>query len=108
MLEWAPLANEEPFVVCCGLLTKAKVIQDCIQRNALATCIKFYNLESSIANCKDFTDVNTAWADIDILIYTETLPAGCSFMQPQFKQVFGYFHSKLVDYMTAHQMLRQV
>ena len=56
----------------------------------------------------DFDDINTAWADTDILIYTGTLSVGCSFTGQQFKRLFAYFHSQLVDYMVTHQMLRQV
>jgi len=30
------------------------------------------------ANCKEFDDVNKAWANVDTLIYTSTIRAGCS------------------------------
>tara|TARA_R110000868_G_scaffold372393_1_gene636225 strand:- start:111 stop:290 length:180 start_codon:yes stop_codon:yes gene_type:complete len=33
----------------------------------------------AIIKHEDFADVKTAWADIDILIYTGTLTAGISF-----------------------------
>jgi len=47
--------------------TQAKVIH----KHCLAACpnavIKKYNSNLSAANCKDFDDVNKAWANVDIL-----------------------------------------
>ena len=94
MLDWAPLANEEPFVVVCGSLTEAKVVETCIWHDFPVACIKFYNSKSSNANCTDFDNANTAWANTDILIYTGQ----------QFKRFFAYFHSQSVNYLVAHQM----
>jgi len=68
-----------------------------IHKHCLAACpdvvIKKYNSDSSAADCKDFDDVNKAWANVNILIYTSTISAGCSFEVKQFTQVFGYFSS---------------
>jgi len=67
--------------------------------------IKKYNLDSLAADRKDFDDVNKAWANVDILIYTSNISACCSFEVKQFTQVFGYFSSMSADYKTAMQML---
>jgi len=84
--------------------TQAKVIH----KHCLAACpdavIKKYNSDLLAANCRDFNNVNKAWANVDILIYTSTISAGCSFELPLFTHVFGYFSSMSTDYKTAVQM----
>jgi len=73
--------------------TQAKVIH----KHCLAACpdavIKKYNSDSSAADRKDFDDVNKGWANVDILIYTSTISAGCSFKLLCFTRIFGYFSS---------------
>jgi hypothetical protein len=97
----ATKAKTEPFVVVSTLRTQAEVIH----KHCLAACpdsvIKKYNSDLSAANHKDFDDVNKAWAKVDILIYTLTISAGCSFELPRFTRVFGYFSSLSTDYKTA-------
>jgi len=65
-------------------------------------------LDLSAANRKDFDDVNKAWANVDVLIYTLTISAGCSFELLRFTHVFGYFSSLSTDYKTAIQMTGRV
>jgi len=60
------------------------------------------------ANHKDFNDVNKVWANVDILIYTSTISAGCSFELLHFTCVFGNFSSMSTDYKTAIQMMGHV
>jgi len=100
----ATKAKTEPFVVVSTLRTQAKVIH----KHCLATCpdtvIKKYNSDLSAANRKDFDDVNKAWAEVDILIYTSTISAGCSFELLCFTRIFVYFSSLSTDYKTAIQM----
>jgi len=67
--------------------------------------IKKYNLDSSAADHTEFNDVNKAWANVDILIYTLAIRAGCSFELPCFTHVFGYFSLMSTDYKTAIQMM---
>jgi len=52
--------------------------------------------------------VKAAWANVDILIYTSTVSAGCSFEVKRFTWMFGYFSSMNTNYKTAIQMLGQV
>jgi len=86
----ATKAKTEPFVVVSTSRTQAKFIH----KHCLPTCpdsvIKKYNSDSSAADRKDFDDVNKAWANVDILIYTSTISTGCSFELPCFTRVFGY------------------
>jgi len=62
--------------------------------------VKYYDGEDakvydnkSMAKIKaeDFTDVNKAWADCDILIYTGTLTAGISFELERFDSFIGIY-----------------
>jgi len=100
----ATKAKDAPFVVVSTSRTQAEVIH----KHCLAACpnaiIKKYNSDSSAADCKDFDNVNKTWANVDILIYTLTISAGCSFELPHFTCVFGYFSSMSTDYKTAIQM----
>jgi len=72
-------AKTAPFVIVSTSRTQAEVIH----KHYLAACpdalIKKYNSDSLAADRKDFDDVNKAWANVDILIYTSTISAGCSF-----------------------------
>jgi len=67
--------------------------------------IKKYISELSAANHRNFNDVNEAWANVDILIYTSTISASCSFELPCFTHVFGYLSLLSTDYKTAIQMM---
>jgi hypothetical protein len=53
----------------------------------------------------DFDNINIAWADVDVLIYTSTVSTGCSFELLRFKQIFAFFSNQSCDYKTAIQML---
>jgi len=101
-------AKTAPFVVVSTSRTQAKVIHKHCKAACPDAVIKKYNSDSSAANRRDFDDVNKAWANVDILIYTSTISAGCSFKLPHFTCVFGYFSSLSTDYKTAIQMLGHV
>jgi len=100
-------AKTAPFVVMSTSRTQAKVIH----KHCLAACpnaVIKYNLDLSAANRKDFDDVNKAWANVDILIYTLTISADCSFKLACFTCIFGYFSLLSTNYKTAVQMLGHV
>jgi len=98
-------AKNVPFVVMSTSRTQAEVIH----KDCLGACpdpvIKKYNSNSLAADRRDFDDVNKAWANVYILIYTSTISAGCSFELLHFTRVFGYFSSMSTDYKMAVQML---
>jgi len=104
----ATKAETKPFVIVSTSRTQDEVIH----KNCLEACpdavIKKYNSDSSAANSKDFDDVNKAWANADILIYTSTVSTSCSFEVKQFTWVFGYFSSMSTNYKTAIQILGHV
>lgn len=104
----AEFAAEEPMVVTSNSLKKAKFIEKNCRRRNPAAVIKMYSSESTPDERKDFEDVNTAWQDVDILIYTSTVSAGCSFEIPRFHRLFAYFTPRSTDYITAVQMMGRV
>lgn len=40
---------------------------------------------------RDFKDVNEAWKDVDLLVYTSTLTAGISFNLKRFDTLIGFY-----------------
>lgn len=104
----AAKAAEEPFVVVSTSKEQADVFAKEIRKRCPAARIREYNSSSTAEERKDFSDVNTAWEDIDVVIYTSTLSAGCSFEKERFKRIFGYFVDMSNDYQTAIQMLGRV
>ena len=105
VVDAAKQAKSAPFVVVSTSRTQAEVIHEHCLEACPDAVIKKYNSDSSGADRKDFNDVNTAWANVDILIYTSTVSTGCSFEVKRFTWVFGYFSSLSTDYKTANQML---
>ncbi len=55
-----------------------------------------------------FSNVNKYWVELDILIYTPTVTAGCSFTQIRFDLLFGYFTNTSCDVETCRQMCGRV
>jgi hypothetical protein len=54
---------------------------------------------------RDFTDVHTAWGDVDIILYTCTMEAGNSYERERFDMQFGLFDGKTLLYRSAIQMI---
>lgn len=104
----ATTAQEAPFVIVSTAKKQAEAIAQKISELNPTARIKSYNSDSSAADRADFDNVNVAWADVDVLIYTSTVSAGCSFELPRFKRIFGYFSDLSCDYKTAIQMLGRV
>ena len=101
-------AKNEPFVFVSSSIKVAKVVAEkCAKLNPDAK-IKFYCSETSEKDREELEDVNTNWSDIDILIYTSTISAGCSFERQRFTKMFAYFSSRSVDYRTAIQMMGRI
>jgi len=94
----ATKAKTAPFVFVSTSRTQAKVIHKHCKAACPNAVIKKYNSDLLAADRKDFDDVNEAWANVDILIYTSTISAGCSFELLCFTCVFGYFSSLSTDY----------
>lgn len=101
-------AREEPVVVVSSSFKQSQIVLQMARDRCPHARIKIYTRDSSNEDRRDFDDVNTAWADVDVLIYTSTVSAGCSFELDRFTRVFAWFTNVAVDYNTAVQMLGRV
>ncbi len=71
--------------------------------------IKLYSSETTVSEKREhFGDVNTYWAQYDVLIYTPTVSAGVSFEQKHFNKVFGYFTDQSCPVETCVQMIGRI
>lgn len=104
----APNARKSPFVVISTGKKQAIVIEGRIRKLCPRARVRSYNSDSTAEDRKDFENVNNAWKNVDVLIYTSTISAGCSFELPRFKKMFAYFSDKSVDYKTSIQMMGRV
>lgn len=105
----ATAAAAAPFVIASTCKAQADSIHAAIlERYPHPDRIRKYTRDSTVEDRDDFNDVNAAWANIDILIYTSTITAGCSFEGHRFKRLFAYFNSGSCDAQTSIQMLGRV
>jgi hypothetical protein len=72
--------------------------------------IKIYTGENSCEPeiQEELNNVNEAWKDVDALIYTSTILAGCSFELKHFDTCFGFFTNNTVTTQGCIQMLGRV
>jgi hypothetical protein len=103
-----PYAKESLFIIVSTVKKQSDAFQQKICDLCPGANIKSYSSDSTEQDRMDFDNVNVAWADVDMLIYTSIVSAGCSFELPRFKWIFAYFSNQSCDYKTAIQMLGQV
>lgn len=102
-------ASEAPFVVCTNSCAMSETIAVlCIKNGVPSEKIGVYNSDMSDERRAELRDVHTHWSKYDIVIYTSTISAGCSYELERFTCVYGYFTNKSSDYLTAIQMLGRV
>jgi hypothetical protein len=53
----------------------------------------------------DFSNVETAWKDVDLVAYTSTLKIGVSCINPKFERAFCFFSSNIETNAGTNQML---
>jgi hypothetical protein len=104
----ADTAKEAPFVLVGTAKGQADALAKQIRTRCPTANIKIYNSDSTVEERLDFEDVNTAWANVDVLIYTSTISAGCSFEGKRFTKLFAYFSANSCDYKTSIQMMGRV
>jgi hypothetical protein len=104
----APHAKESPFVIVSTVKKQSDALLQKIRDLCPGAIIKSYSSDSTEQDRMDFDNVNVAWANVDVLIYTSTVSAGCSFELPRFKRIFAYFSDQSCDYKTAIQLLGRV
>lgn len=87
---------------------QAKAIRESIEKAQPSARIKYYDSDSTAKERENFNDVNAAWSEVDVVIYTSIILAGCSFELKHFDKVFAYFSDKSVCYKSSNQMLWRV
>jgi hypothetical protein len=96
-------------VIPISNLTEAKVIYTDLKRKYPTKMIKIYSSETNLRERKlHFSDVNTYWAQYDVLIYTPTVSAGVSFEKSHFDIVYGYFTDMSCPIETCIQMIGRI
>ena len=101
-------AKNEAIVICASSKNEADVFATKAAQLSPESTIKYYNRDSTIEERRDFEDVNKAWANTDVLIYTSTISAGISFDNARFHKIFGFFDAQSCCYRTCSQMLGRI
>jgi hypothetical protein len=103
------LKNNQKIVICASSLKMAKTLHELIKQKFNTLSIKIYSSETNASELKyDFSDVATAWENVDVLIYTPTLSAGISFEKQHFDKLYGYFISTSCSVETCIQMMGRI
>lgn len=107
VLEAAADAAENPIVVYANSKKTLDALYADIQRLHPHLRVRLYTSdpESPIG---DLSDVNRAWSEAQVVMYTPTISAGVSFDRARFTKSFGYFTPRSCDYTTAAQMMSRV
>ncbi len=108
LYEAIPKAGTEPIVIAGTSRKQLSAIADKIKAKNPELKVKYYNAESSAEEREDFRNVTAAWADVDVLMYSPTISAGCSFELERFTKMFCFFSDRSCDYKTAIQMMGRV
>ena len=98
-------------VVATSSKRKAEEISLAIQERFPNKKIKLYTSDTSDSEKNhDFADVNTHWANVDVLIYSPTMGAGISYenISSSFDVLFGYFVSMSCNAEADIQMLGRI
>jgi hypothetical protein len=71
--------------------------------------VKLYSADTlKSEKMEHFSDVNTYWAEYDVIIYTPTVSAGVSFEIPYYNSIFAYFTDKSCSVETCIQMMGRI
>lgn len=107
------LRNGKRIALASNSLKEAKTTKQIVQREFPDKCVKLYSSETTQSEkSAHFSDVDTFWAGLDLLIYTPTVSAGVSFELPPDKggydRMYVYLSNMSCDVETARQMLGRV
>ncbi len=106
---YAAVAKGDKVSIPTSSLTEAKTLFRGLSERFPEKTIKMYSSDTATSEKKaHFTDVNTHWAQFDILIYTPTVSAGVSFEKVHFDKIFGYFVDISCPVETCQQMIGRV
>jgi len=83
--------NKQIVIACCSF-EKSNEFYKQFSSDYPNKNIKLYNKDTDIdIKKKDLKNVNKAWKEVDILIYTPSISTGISYELDTFDAVFGYF-----------------
>ncbi|CAJ0836503.1 15393_t:CDS:2 [Entrophospora sp. SA101] len=92
--------------VICHLRYDLKGIVSALRDDFPELRIKEYHGESDpVEKAQDFSDVEEAWKDVDIVAYTSTLKIGVSCTNTKFERAFCLFKSNIETNAGTNQML---
>jgi len=106
---YSTIEAEEKVAIPISSLMEAKILAENLGRRYPDKTVLMYSSETTQAVKKEvFGDVNTHWANADVLIYTPTVSAGVSFERVHFSKVFGYFTDQSCPIETCIQMIGRI
>jgi hypothetical protein len=102
------IVNGKKVVVCSNSKEYLKEIEILakIAKNNLK--YKLYNGDSTEKEREDLMNVNKSWFGLDLLMYTSTITAGCSFEKKWYEIGYAYFTDKSCNYIQSAQMVGRV
>jgi hypothetical protein len=106
---FAALENGKKIVLPISSLIDAETIAAAASKKFPHKNITIFTSKTSMsAKRAAFDDVSSAWAGLDLLIYTPTVSAGVSFELSHFDLLFGYFINLSCPVETVIQMIGRV
>ncbi|CAJ0631859.1 10988_t:CDS:2, partial [Entrophospora sp. SA101] len=110
--EWARVMSSLPYEerksasLICHLRGDVQGITRALIREFPTLRIKRYHGKSDpIEKSQDFSNVEEAWKDVDLVAYTSTLKIGVSCTNPKFERAFCFFKSYIETNAGTNQML---
>lgn len=108
-LLYTALEADDRVAIPISSLTEAKIIAENVARRYPAKAVKLYSSETLASEKRShFADVNVAWAQYDVLLYTPTVSAGVSFEAAHYDKIFGYFTDESCPAETCQQMIGRI
>lgn len=103
------LDNGKRIAIPTNSLTEARGLNQMLADLYPALKVGFYNSETASAIKREhFADVDNAWSQYDVLIYTPTITAGVSFEVAHYNRVYAYFTDMSCGVESAIQMLGRI
>ena len=111
---WISLMNKyllagDRIAVVASSLQEAESVRNFISEHHAGKRSHIYSSETLASEKREhFANVDTYWAQYDVLIYTPTITAGVSFERHHFDRIFAFFTDKSCAVQTCMQMLGRI
>ncbi|CAB4393173.1 unnamed protein product [Rhizophagus irregularis] len=101
-----PFENRTSASLICHLRKDIQGIVRALKTDFPELQIKEYHGKSDpVEKAHDFSNVEEAWKDVDLIAYTSTLKIGVSCINPKFERAFCIFNSYIETNAGTNQML---